>query len=320
MKLGPARADLLLMLQVLTLVATNAACPGQRAMESACGSARRATVGDCLVCLAQKPTFAGCDESARDEFCSAGSALEDINRRFASAMASSNLSSAGVIIHQFDGIDGSAGEQPAQVWLPCPKSAWGKPTWCAKFSDRESCSIIGAKSPPQPDGAIGIFQSAAGVVTGGFVLAPRHTTLLCSYPGDGGTMTRVCLDEKGQPLHPGQRCVPGCECQDTAPRPCNNSCAAPPPSPPIPHHQCAWAAPDLSQMLEQWYGGHGGGAYNELVIDTTGYVANLPASIEAIFYPTGCGAPCENSKVTSDAKAAHMAFQKQYGAQLSIRV
>jgi hypothetical protein len=47
---------------------------------------------------------------------------------------------------------------------------------------------------------------------GGFVLAPGRARVQCSYPGDGGTATRTCLDEAGEPLRPGEPCVGGCGC------------------------------------------------------------------------------------------------------------
>ena len=49
------------------------------------------------------------------------------------------------------------------------------------------------------------------------------------------------------------------------------------------------------------------GPYNELVLDSVTWVDNLPGSIEAIFYPKGCGAKC-----ISEARAQHTAFVAEY--------
>ena len=191
-----------------------------------------------------------------------------INARFTAGEAVSSITAAGVIIHQFDDLSepATSAGTTSRRWMPCPRTCWGKPCWCAKFGDRFSCSLINAKSPPPnctTAGAcvpwtqarqIGIFASSAGVYNGGFVLAPPLLRLQCSYPGDGGTMTRLCLNENGTARFPGEPCVGGCECQDVGkaaePFPCANSCAAPPPSPAAPNHQCAWPAANLSRMLE----------------------------------------------------------------------
>jgi len=109
---------------------------------------------------------------------SAGSSavVQTINQRFTTGHPSNDLASAGVLMHQFDDLG-----DPMQNWLPCPKECWGKQCWCAKFSDRFSCSVINALSPPtSPDGHIGIFANSVGVYSGGFVLTPSEMRPLCS--------------------------------------------------------------------------------------------------------------------------------------------
>merc|ERR1711865_356491 len=76
--------------------------------------------------------------------------VQTINRRFTAGHPSNELASAGVLLHQFDDLG-----DPMQNWLPCPKKCWGKQCWCAKFSDRFSCSVINAlplrqRRPTQP--------------------------------------------------------------------------------------------------------------------------------------------------------------------------
>ena len=237
--------------------------------------------------------------------------VDRINQRFVSGRASNEVAAAGVVIHQFDATSDPEGEK----WMPCPKTCYGgTPCWCATFGDRFSASLVSAQSPPADcsevgacyadpaDRQFGIFKDTSGAYNGGFVLAPQELNLLCSYPGDGGTMTRFCLNFAGEPLYPGQACVAGCGCQADEGMPCENSCAAPAPSPAHRDHQCAWPADNLAEML-----GYQGGTYNELVLDTEAWVANLPGSIEAVFYPAACGEAC-----VAAARATHAAFIARY--------
>ena len=109
--------------------------------------------------------------------------LHRINNRFALGHASSNLSLAGVLMHQFDGTT-----DPTHPWLPCPPQQW-----CNAFSDRISASLINRRIP---------FLFKEGGV--GIILAPSKTKLRCSYFGDGGTMPRRCGPR------PAKGCEPGC--------------------------------------------------------------------------------------------------------------
>eukprot|EP01052_Picozoa_sp_SAG31_P029022 SAG31_NODE_2852_length_4995_cov_42.074551_2_plen_1180_part_00 len=242
--------------------------------------------------------------------------VDVINHRFVTGAAVDDVARAGIVIHQFDD---TSDPESGQKWMPCPKICWGSPCYCAKHGDRFSASLLSSQSPPADCSVgdcvpwssrrqFGLFKDSRGMYSGGFVLAPSRLNLLCSYPGDGGTMTRLCLDEHGNPLNPGHPCVPGCGCQDSEPTPCDNSCAAPPP-PTTMHHQCAWPADELSHMLhvQQGHGEGTGTPYNELILSASTWVANLPGSIEAVFYPAGCGPECEAA-----ARQTHAAFIARY--------
>lgn len=68
-------ADLLLLLLLAAAVLpraveTQGSCPGAAEFEAFCGSARRASVGNCLVCVASHPQFSSCPSSSLDAFCS----------------------------------------------------------------------------------------------------------------------------------------------------------------------------------------------------------------------------------------------------------
>ena len=87
-----------------------------------------------------------------------------INARFNDAHPSNDLCLAGVLIHAFDGhLD--------------PHAPWQVSTngWMATYSRVLSASIISSRKA-------GVFNT-----NGGVVLAPT-STLLCSYPYDGGAM------------------------------------------------------------------------------------------------------------------------------------
>jgi hypothetical protein len=222
-------------------------------------------------------------------------AARRINERFSSGGAFDDVHSAGVTMHQFDDLEDSD-----EVWRPCTSG------WCTKYSDRISASLISAHSPPTADGNIGLFKDSEGVFSGGFIAAPSEMKVLCSYPHDGGTMDRLCLNGDGTAINPGVPCVPGCGCKDSEPKPCKNSCIAHPPSPASGVHQCAWPPANLSSMLHIQEDIQKD-IYNELVLDSKTWVANLPHSIEAVFYPKGC------SQVTEDrARAAHAALVQHF--------
>lgn len=120
-----------------------------------------------------------------------GPVVDQINARFVNGMPSNNLFAAGVLVHQFDGM-----EAPNHAWLPCTESQW-----CAKYRDRISASLLNARSPPGASGPIPIFSAELG----GLVLSAGRAKVLCAYAGDGGTMSKLC-DPPGLSDH----CVPGC--------------------------------------------------------------------------------------------------------------
>ena len=71
-KMGDLLLVLLLLATVLPrAVGTQGSCPGAAEFEAHCSSARRASVGNCLVCVASHPQFSSCASSSlADAFCS----------------------------------------------------------------------------------------------------------------------------------------------------------------------------------------------------------------------------------------------------------
>jgi len=93
--------------------------------------------------------------------------LEAINLRFTSGRPSNSLAAAGVLLHQFDGLEDWGN---GRGYRPCHSG------WCNGRYDHVSTSLINKHLPR-------IFNSAGGVI-----LAPS-TRWECSFPHDGGTQS-----------------------------------------------------------------------------------------------------------------------------------
>jgi len=202
--------------------------------------------------------------------------VDALNARFLDGHPSSNLAEAGVLVHTFDRTEGQGLEHAP--WMPC-----GETEWCAQFSDRISASIVNSN-----------IRLAFHLETGGIVLSPSSTTILCSYFADGGTMTKMCT-------HPAPRdCVPGCSDQYTM-RPvwCN------------PEdletggdiYSCAWKPEHLQYMI-----GHHmlSVYYNEVVVGTRDWATRLPSLIDAFFFSR------QDHSVEERMRGIHSDFMSQY--------
>ena len=181
-----------------------------------------------------------------------GSTKDRLNARFAKGQPTDNLFAAGVLIHQFDGM-----EDTAKPWLPC-----GKAQWCAKFRDRISASMLNARSAPGPSGPIPVFSE----IYGGLIFAPGVARVLCSYAGDGGTMRKLC-DPPGLSEH----CVPGCGHGSMRPGPWTGS----------------MRKGELKSMLKKQETRLEQKPYNELVVDPSPCVEQPGEAIEAVFFIAG---------------------------------
>ena len=139
-----------------------------------------------------------------------------LNERFAQGGPSRDASAVGVVVHQFDGVhfyellqatvlrdfsdhkdrglDHSCHEgacqakghvQQSNPWLPCPQD-----TWCSKYADRFSASVVNRRLPHLLSSFIpGLVLKPAAVAA----------SLLCGWANDGhtnsGRLTCIPSDE-----------------------------------------------------------------------------------------------------------------------------
>jgi len=232
--------------------------------------------------------------------------VADLNSRFAAGKPNNNLSLAGVLLHQFDHWDGGD-DQLDEHWLPCPAHCYGakqQPCWCAQYGDRWSASIINAKTPRGPDGSIVLYSNN----TGGLVLSTSHNSILCSYPRDGGTSARIC-----NPTGNSSKCVPGCFTEATNGHACWCDEVAPATGCPEPSHSnvCAWKPSGLANMMQAQIR-VAQPLYNEVVVDAITYAANVPTTLEAIFFLASdeCHAP--ESSCEAFARKVYSTFMQKF--------
>ena len=187
-----------------------------------------------------------------EEIQQLGSTTDRLNARFVKGQPTDNLFAAGVLIHQFDGM-----EDTAKPWLPC-----GQAQWCAKFRDRISASMLNARSAPGPSGPIPVFSE----IYGGLIFAPGVARVMCSYAGDGGTMRKLC-----DPPGLSEQCVPGCGHGSMRPGPWTGS----------------MRKGELKSMLKKQETRLEQKPYNELVIDPSPCIEQPGEAIEAVFFIAG---------------------------------
>ena len=210
-----------------------------------------------------------------------------------------------MLIHHFDNQ-----ANKLKPWLPCPASCYGKECWCAKTRDRLSATFINAMLPKGPGGRMPTYQFVDNNAAAGFVLSPYFTDVLCSYPGDGGTINRVC-----HPAGVSKSCVPGCyqfESHGGGPLWCSDDGADG-------GSECAFKPGATLSMLDvQRTTPLAGGqtTYNEVVIDFETFHKNQPRSVEAVWFmakmpgckDTGSAMMCETY-----ARQVHSIFMASFG-------
>ena len=206
--------------------------------------------------------------------------LRSINERFARGHASSNLSEAGVLVHQFDGTTNF--EYP---WLPCPPEQW-----CNSFNNRISASLINSRLP---------FLFKEGGV--GMILAPKATSIRCSYFVDGGTMSKTCEQHR-------DGCVAGCCDQFGRPNWCGPDLSLA--SQTI--YGCAFRPLDLEAMLRHHELRRDARQYNEVVVDLSSWDAER--SVEAFYYVDGFDAKRGLSHERW-ARDLHERFHQRYSSR-----
>ena len=169
---------------------------------------------------------------------------------------------------------------------------------------------------------------------GGIVFSPGEANCLsCAWPADGGTMGKTCSDERGwaglvagapkqgrpegrMEREGGVRCVSGCVSQETAGGVsalddrfwCSEAVA----STAGEGTWCSgrpWRPTDLGTMLRR---DDIDPKYNELILEPACWRANLPHSVEALFYPMSDDC-AEGSRCRSKLRALHESLRSRYG-------
>ena len=222
-----------------------------------------------------------------------------LNARFRSARPSSDLSEAGLVMHQFDRL-----ELKGQPWLSCNYHCDNELNG-QSLTGRISTSIMYGGMQHRDD------RVAVPLVSndGGIIAHPQKIIVECAFGIDGAT-----VGLNGGPHGDG---CPAYFCDPSGNIEANGFCGfwgAPP--------NAAWAPKDLGKMLElhQQFGepygepGYHSG-YNEAVVDGLSWNANMPNTIEAFFMLEGAGVeltPDKGRGQAGYAREAHRNFLERY--------
>ena len=234
-----------------------------------------------------------------------------LNQRFRDGVAADGLERAGVVLHQFDGMDDP--DPTGTPWKPTIRQANRDHS---RTTDRISAALVNRAMTPEPPPAEGRWPIYSHSLSG-VVLSPRHNALLCSYSFDSGTIDRTCKAAAKS----GGSCVPGCT-KDGRNQWCEEGANGA-------NHKwpCAWRPTDLRPMLElrerlrvnlrkpegKTWDDHK--FYNELIFSAETYVGALPQSIEAVFFLKGgdCGDVFDGPKCEGYAVQAHRTMRAHFG-------
>lgn len=212
---------------------------------------------------------------------------------------------AGVLIHHFDNQ-----ANKLKPWTPCPQTCFGKECWCAKTKDRLSATFINALLPKAQGGRMPTFEFVDNNAAAGFVLSPYFSRVLCSYPGDGGTINRLC-----HPPGLSSKCVPGCyreQAHGGGEFWCSDDGADG-------GGECSFRPSATSSMLEiQRTLPMGGGqtTYNEVIVEFESWRQYQPRSIEAVWYMgkmPHCSSQGTAMMCETYARQVHTNFMASFG-------
>lgn len=254
--------------------------------------------------------------------------VDELNARFlhGDSMAD-ELHGMGLLVHQFDFMDSVDPED--EPWMP-GTGEWFDPAVGDTVSswdrgDRISAAIINAHMTPETSGSIPIYS----IGLAGVIMSPRKNRMLCSHAYDVDSLERTC-----SPRGVTESCVPGC----THPRQsskgviwCNSD--AKDISNIDAQWPCAWRPSDTSSMLQTRERLRAAGIkpshkrfddhkyYVEAVFDSEAFIANLPGSIEAVFFldgpkvqEQGCWDCWTSGHKTEDyARRAHRTMLRHFG-------
>ncbi|KAF4651353.1 hypothetical protein FOL47_000458 [Perkinsus chesapeaki] len=192
--------------------------------------------------------------------------VDDVNERFIHGHATDDLTASGVILHHFSPAHAVELGEPWRPYTP-EECAAHHYSGCDTTGDRACTLISNNQTRDEKDGSIPVYSTSVG----GIIFNPQKSTVMCAYSQDGGTDDR---SNRGCGCHQGDT---ACEQRQT-----NNSCVLDVKAGVEDYGVCWWGPDDLKQMFE-----HQEGVYNEVVLDTTPWLDNLPDSIEAFFYVKG---------------------------------
>lgn len=233
-----------------------------------------------------------------------GNVAQRLNERFRRGSVQNDVTTAGVLVHQFDAMDDPNPDH--SPWLPGVSHS--------ETGDRISAALINAWMQADPGFNIPIYSfSLAGVI-----LNPAHNRLLCSYPWDVGSLSRHCW-----PRGLSDKCIPGCSRHngDT-----DLWCAPGTDRWKVDVPACAWRPEQLGEMMKvreevrrdklkppqkMW---NDNKYYAELIFDAAYYVDHLPDSIEAVFFlDDNCGDAYDGPKCKNYGIGARDAIAKHFG-------
>lgn len=184
---------------------------------------------------------------------------------------------AGVLVRQFDAM---ASEQ--RPWLPCAR---GAPLylWCGPMGDRWPGTLIN--------------RNHAGTYSekdGGLVFDIDLLGLSCGYAGDGDSMDKDCGGVFGGYADGTDVCVPGCTGWCGTGAEYNGD-------------RCCWRLPQQMLQLQQKQDRFNKFGHNEIVVNPSTVVANLPRSVRAVFYMAASDAAQINR-----SRAVHAEFLRAH--------
>ena len=202
--------------------------------------------------------------------------VDDLNARWLAGQASTELTTAGVVMRVFDGQ-----ETQGKPWLPDAASMVG---------DHFAVSIVNAHHPDVYEGGyvLGVWDREPGMVLTSSLSVQRRIS--CAYSGDGGSNSRQCHVRGGD-----STCHPGCAkywCEDGR------------------RWNCAYRPSKLLEALQRQDAETPRGhvdkwGYNEIVLDAfnTPWSDALPDDVSAFFVQ-----PLATEDQKRRAREAHAAF------------
>jgi hypothetical protein len=184
------------------------------------------------------------------------SVVADLNSRFADA---GDDLAHNVVMHQL-------GSCPAEAvcWKPCPRETSQQ---CYKKSDRFSTFLLSADVHDK-ENEIPVYSK----VQGGMIVNLDTSAMLCGWPNDGATESRLC-----DPIGNTSICVPGCYSSGTNGSPIWCEDDAQP-------GYCPWRPSSFATLKDQIKARTSD--YSELIFSAQSWVDNLPHTIEAFVIPS----------------------------------